>query len=72
MKLTRAKADRFLLWFALAQLLVSVIGWPVTALTLARDEPRFVLGLSWFAIIQNALVFVVTALIRQDGDSGGD
>lgn len=29
----------------------SLIGWPVTALTLFRDEPQGILGLSWLAII---------------------
>lgn len=66
--MNRELADRFLLWFAVAQLVVSLIGWPLSALTVARDEPMFVLGLSWFAIIQGALVFVVTALIRKDGN----
>lgn len=28
-----------------------LIGWPLTALTIARSEPQFILGLSWFAII---------------------
>lgn len=71
--MNRAAADRFLLWFAVVQLVVSVVGWPLSALTVARDEPSFVLGLSWFAIIQGALVFVVTALIRKDGgeENGG-
>lgn len=30
--------------------IMSFIGWPATQLTLARDEPPFTLGLSWFAI----------------------
>jgi hypothetical protein len=36
-------------------LIGSIIGWPVTALTVASDEPPFVLGLSWLAIILTAL-----------------
>ena len=33
----------------------SLIGWPLTALTVAREEPQFILGLSWLAIILTAL-----------------
>ena len=36
--------------FAWLLLLVSLVGWPLSALTLARDEPQFILGLSWLAI----------------------
>jgi hypothetical protein len=28
----------------------SVIGWPVTALTIFREEPQGILGLSWLAL----------------------
>lgn len=27
----------------------SMTGWPVSAVTVARDEPVFILGLSWLA-----------------------
>lgn len=40
---------------AWALLVGSLVGWPVSALTLARSEPQFILGLSWLAIILTAL-----------------
>ena len=56
--------------FAWVLLVASLVGWPASALTLARDEPQFVLGLSWFAITLTALDIVLTADVRkeQDGD----
>lgn len=68
MKLDRETADRFLLWFAIATFAVSVIGWPLSQATVASDEPPFTLGLSWFAVVQGSLVFIVSALIRKDGN----
>lgn len=29
----------------------SVIGWPVTAMTIAKDEPFIILSISWLALI---------------------
>lgn len=50
----------------------SLIGWPLSAVTFARDEPQAVLGLSWLAITLTALDFVKTARVHrdQDGASG--
>jgi hypothetical protein len=51
----------------------SCIGWPVSALTVARDEPQFVLGLSWGAILLTALDIVSTSDVRekQEDERGG-
>jgi uncharacterized membrane protein YfcA len=49
-------------------LVVSLIGWPVSALTFASGEPQVVLGLSWFAITLTALNVVVTADVRKEQD----
>jgi hypothetical protein len=47
-------------------LLVSaVIGWPWSQLTIARDEPPFILGLSWLAIIINALDLLSTNQVHK-------
>jgi hypothetical protein len=43
---------RALAWFLL---IGAIIGWPVTQFTVARDEPPFILALSWLAIILTAL-----------------
>ena len=47
--------------------LVACIGWPVTQLTVARDEPPFVLGLSWFAIVLTAMDIWLTTDVRAEG-----
>ena len=39
------------LWLARALLVAAIVGWPLSALTVARQEPQFILGLSWLAII---------------------
>jgi hypothetical protein len=64
------RLKRYLVWFAWWQLVVSIAGWPVSALTFAKGEPQAVLGLSWFAIIQGAIVFIVTAYIAKYQETG--
>lgn len=56
---------------AWAMLTGSLIGWPLSALTLARDEPQFVLGLSWLAISLTALDFLKTSRVHRDQDEDG-
>lgn len=46
----------------------SIVGWPVSALTVARDEPQFILGLSWLAITLTALDVIFTADVRREQD----
>lgn len=53
---------------ALALVAVSIVGWPVTALTVARNEPQIVLGLSWLAITISALDVAATADVRTEQD----
>lgn len=60
-------------WFIRANtllLLVAIVGWPVTQLTVARDEPPFVLGLSWLAIIVAAWGNLLTAAVKDDTSAG--
>lgn len=45
-----SKLHKLEVWFAWCLLVASLIGWPVSALTWAKDEPQFILGLSWLAI----------------------
>lgn len=47
----------------------SLIGWPISALTLAKDEPQFVLGLSWLAITLTALDILNTTKVREHHES---
>lgn len=59
--------------FAWVLLVGSLIGWPLSALTLAAGEPQFVLGLSWLAIALTALDVLFTADVRsqqEDDDAG--
>lgn len=59
---------------ALALLVVSLIGWPLSALTFAKGEPQFILGLSWLAITLTCADIAATTDVRteQEGDAGGD
>jgi hypothetical protein len=50
-------------WFFLVG---SCIGWPVSAVTWARDEPRFVLGLSWLAIILTSADLLSTSQVHEE------
>lgn len=53
---------------AWVMLVGSIVGWPVSALTVARHEPQFVLGLSWLAIVLTAMDLLSTSQVyeRQD------
>lgn len=44
----------------------SVIGWPVTALTVAHDEQQFILGLSWLAIILQAAELLTSSQVHEE------
>lgn len=48
----------------------SSVAWPLSALTWARDEPPFVLGLSWAAILLTALDMAYTALVALEQERG--
>jgi hypothetical protein len=58
LELRLALAD-FLIW-------ASVVGWPLSALTIARAEPQFVLGLSWLAILFTGLDILLTTDVRNE------
>lgn len=53
---------------ALVLVVVTLIGWPLSALTWAKDEPQFVLGLSWLAITLTALDIAATTDVRAEQD----
>ena len=54
--------------FAWVLLVGSLIGWPLSALTWAAEEPQFILGLSWLAITLTALDIVSTQDVRKEVD----
>jgi uncharacterized membrane protein YfcA len=47
-------------------LLGAILGWPISALTVARTEPPFILGLSWLAIILTALDLLTTSQVHEE------
>lgn len=48
-------------------LLISLVAWPVSALTWAKDEPPFILGLSFLAItLTCADIWATTDVRAQD------
>ena len=49
-------------------LIVSVVGWPVTALTVFSKEPQGILGLSWLAVILTAIDILSTQDVRNTED----
>lgn len=48
----------------------STVGWPVAALTWARDEPQFVLGLSFLAIIIESANLLTSSQVHEDQQRG--
>ena len=59
-------------WAAWALVVVCAVGWPLSAFTFAREEPQFILALSWIAILVTALDVVSTQDVRQKQQEGGD
>jgi uncharacterized membrane protein len=60
------KARRARVIGAWTLLVLSVIGWPVSALTLARNEPQFILGLSWMAIVIEAASLLTSSQVHEE------
>lgn len=56
---------------ALALLVASLIGWPASAFTFAKEEPQFVLGLSWMSIALTCADIASTTDVRVEQDEGG-
>lgn len=52
-------------------LIGSLIGWPVSMLTVAADEPPFVLSLSWMAIVIEAASLLTSSQIHEEQKNGG-
>lgn len=44
----------------------SIIGWPLSMLTVARHEPPFVLSLSWLAILIEAMSLLTASQVHRD------
>ena len=62
------RAEVTLAWVLL---IGSLIGWPISALTVAKGEPPFILGLSWLAITLTAMDLLKSSRVHRDVDSNG-
>jgi hypothetical protein len=47
-------------------LIGALIGWPLSMFTLARDEPPFVLSLSWLAIVIEAANLLTSSQVHEE------
>lgn len=61
----KTKLRIYLAWVLLAG---AIIGWPLSQFTVAKDEPPFILGLSWLAIIVTAIDVISTQDVRDKQD----
>lgn len=52
------------IYFGWGLLVASILAWPITALTVFKDEPQGILGLSWAAIILTAIDILSTQDVR--------
>lgn len=55
---------------ALVLIILSLIGWPLSAFLLAKDEPPFILALSWLAITITAVDVWLTTDVRKQTEEG--
>lgn len=62
--------ERAKIYFAWVLLVVTLVFWPLSLITLAKDEPPFVLSLSWLALTLTAVDILFTAYVskKQDED----
>lgn len=54
-------------WLSIGMLVFGLVGWPVSALTVAKEEMPVILGLSWLALIYSALTAILVS--EGNGDS---
>lgn len=57
-------SPRFRLYMAWVMFVGSIVGYPVTAFGVARDEPAVVLFLSWLAIWLTSIDILSTTDVR--------
>lgn len=51
--------------FAKILLVICLIGWPLSASTIFKDEPQGILGLSWLALILTSIDILFTSSIEK-------
>lgn len=47
-------------------LIGATVGWPLSALTWARDEPQFILGLSWLAVVLESANLLTSSQVHEE------
>lgn len=62
----KGRGDDLLVWINWALLVGSIIGWVTTLLWLAKDEPPWVLSLSWAAITYTAGTALIAAYVKRN------
>jgi ribose/xylose/arabinose/galactoside ABC-type transport system permease subunit len=67
--LGRISGQRTRTMVAWVLLVGSLAGWPVSMLTWARDEPPFILSLSWLAIVIESASLLTSSQVRENQDS---
>jgi ribose/xylose/arabinose/galactoside ABC-type transport system permease subunit len=60
------RARTFTAWVLLVG---SLVGWPVSMLTVARHEPPFILSLSWLAIVIEAASLLTSSQVHENQDA---
>lgn len=58
--------------FGFVLLVACAIGWPYTALTVAKTEPPVILGISWLALILTAIDIIFTATVAMEAEEKDD
>ncbi len=51
---------------AWVMLIGAAVGWPASALTFAREEPQFILGLSWLAVILESASLLTSSQVHEE------
>ena len=60
------KSPQFQLYLNCSLLITALCGWPLSAFTWARDEPQFVLGLSWLALILTSYGNIISSQVNKE------
>lgn len=64
------RARRIRIVIAWVLLVGSIIGWPLSLVTFAKDEPPFVLSLSWMAIALAAAELLTASQVHKEQGEG--
>jgi hypothetical protein len=70
--LSSARGKRIKVVAAFWAVPATLLAWGVSAFTWAREEPQFVLGLSWLAITLTAIDILTTAQVHEENGDGND